>query len=274
MQLAITCTSMDLHERAPIVFRGTDEWCFQQIREIGYDGVELHIHDSDELDREKLRQLLLRHRLLLTSIGTGTAYGRDRIYLTSTDREIRRRAVERLKGHVITAADYPHAVVIIGLIKGKVSDCGSRELYEQNLVASLQECAAFAERYGVYLGLEVMNHYESDYLNRIGQGLELLDRIGSPHVQLHIDTYHMNIEEQDIGAAIREAQGRICHVHVADNDRWYVGHGHYDFAETVRALKAIDYPYAVCVESLGYPDMQTSGRESYRNMIKLMRETI
>lgn len=274
MQLAITSTSMDLHERAPVVFRGEDEWCFKQIRAIGYDGVELHIHDSDQLDRGKLRQQLSHHRLLLTSIGTGTAYGKDRIFLTSDDREVRRRAIERLKGHMITAADYPHAVVIIGLIKGKVADCGIVEHYERNLISSLQECADFAERNGVYLGLEVMNHYESDYLNQIGHGLELLDRVGSPRVQLHIDTYHMNIEEQNIAAAIRQAKGRICHVHVADNDRWYVGHGHYNFAETIEALKEIGYSHALCVESLGYPDMQTSGQESYHCMRKLIREII
>lgn len=274
MQLAITCTSMDLHERAPVVFRGEDEWCFKQIREIGYDGVELHIHDSAHLDRGQLQQQLSRHQLLLTSIGTGTAYGKDKIFLASTDREIRSQAIERLKGHMITAADYPHAVVIIGLIKGKVEDCGTPEQYERILLASLQECAEFAERNGVYLGLEVMNHYESDYLNQIGQGLELLDRVGSSHVQLHIDTYHMNIEERNIAAAIRQAKGRICHVHVADSDRWYVGHGHYDFAETVNVLTEIGYPYALCVESLGHPDMRTSGRESYRNMIKLIRGII
>lgn len=274
MQLAITSTSMDLHERAPIVFRGEDKWCFKQIREIGYDGVELHIHDSNCLDRDGLRHLLDQHGLLLTSIGTGTAYGKDKIYLTSNDRDIRSQAIKRLKGHILTAADYPHAVVIIGLIKGKVSDCGSMKRYEQNLISSLQECVDFAKKYGVCLGLEVMNHYESDYLNNIAQGLELLDRVGSLHVQLHIDTYHMNIEEQDIADAIRQAKGKICHVHMADNDRWYVGHGHYDFKETVKALKDIGYSHALCVESLGYPDMLTSGRESYRKMHQLLQEII
>lgn len=63
----------------------------------------------------------------------------------------------------------------------------------------------------------------------------------------------MNIEESDIKKSIQSAKGKICHVHVADNDRWFVGHGHYDFAETLGALKEIGYTGAVSVESFGFP---------------------
>lgn len=58
MELAITSTSMKLRDRAPVVFRGEDNWCFEQIRSIGYDGVELHIHDSSQLDRKQLKEEL------------------------------------------------------------------------------------------------------------------------------------------------------------------------------------------------------------------------
>lgn len=89
MQLAITSTSMDLRKRAPVVFRGVDAWCFEQIRKIGYEGVELHIHDSSEIDRKLLKRELTEHGLTLTSIGTGSAYGRDRIFLSSNDERIK-----------------------------------------------------------------------------------------------------------------------------------------------------------------------------------------
>ena len=74
MELAITSTSMKLRDRAPVVFRGEDNWCFEQIRSIGYDGVELHIHDSSQLDRKQLKEELDQFGLSLTSIGTGSAY--------------------------------------------------------------------------------------------------------------------------------------------------------------------------------------------------------
>ena len=138
MELAITSTSMKLRDRAPVVFRGEDNWCFEQIRSIGYDGVELHIHDSSQLDRKQLKEELDQFGLSLTSIGTGSAYGKDRVFLSSEDADVRQAAIERIKGHILTASDYPHAVVIIGLIKGKVSDCESRESYFANLIPALR----------------------------------------------------------------------------------------------------------------------------------------
>ncbi len=270
MELAITSTSMKLRDQAPVVFRGEDNWCFEQIRKIGYDGVELHIHDSSQLDRKQLKEELDHFGLSLTSIGTGSAYGKDRVFLSSDDAAVRQAAIERIKGHILTASDYPHAVVIIGLIKGKVSDCESRESYFSNLISALQECAEEAGKYQVYLGLEVINRYESDVINTVEEGLELLELVGSPWLQLHLDTYHMNIEERDIANSIRLAQGKICHVHVADSDRWYVGHGHYDFEETLRALKETGYTGAVSVESFYFPDMVSSAKASYENMRCIM----
>lgn len=106
-----------------------------------------------------------------------------------------------------------------------------------------------AGKYQVYSwGLEVINRYESDVINTVKEGLEFLEMVGSPWLQLHLDTYHMNIEESDIKKSIQSAKGKICHVHVADNDRWFVGHGHYDFAETLGALKEIGYTGAVSVD--------------------------
>ena len=99
MELAITSTSMKLRDQAPVVFRGEDNWCFEQIRKIGYDGVELHIHDSSQLDRKQLKEELDQFGLSLTSIGTGSAYGKDRVFLSSDDAAVRQAAIERIKGH-------------------------------------------------------------------------------------------------------------------------------------------------------------------------------
>lgn len=263
MKLAITCTDMDIREGAPIVFRGEIEDCLGKIKKIGYDGVELHIHDSSFIDRLRLKKLLEKYDLELTSIGTGSAYGNEKIFITSEDAKIRERAIQYLKEHIITAADYNHAVVIIGLIKGKISDCTNKGIYEHNLIESLKRCSDMAKKYNVVLGIELINRYESDYLNNIEEGLQLLDKVGSEHLKLHIDTFHMNIEEANIGAAIRKAKDKICHVHIADNDRWYAGHGHYDFVETIEALRDINYPYALSIESLNYPNADISGEYSY-----------
>jgi len=270
MKLSMTATTMNIREKAPIVFRGPLEQSLKEIAEIGYDGVEVHIHDSDLIDRAELKKLLETWHLDLTSIGTGSAYGWEHLFLASEDSQIRQKAIRRLRGHMITAKDYDHAVVIIGLIKGKIADCSNAEGYRKNLISSLKECIKWAEEYKVMLGIEIINRYESDTINTIEEGLKLLEEVPSKYLKLHIDTYHMNIEEGDIFKAIESAKGKICHVHIADNDRWYAGHGHYNFKETIDALNHIGYDKSIAIESFYYPDAKTSGRRSYECIKKLL----
>ena len=78
----------------------------------------------------------------------------------------------------------------------------------------------------------------------------------------------MNIEEADIRAAIVRAKDKIVHVHVADNDRWYPGHGHIDFESFGKTLKEIAYPWAVAVECRPYPDGLAAGKLAADNLKK------
>ena len=86
--------------------------------------------------------------------------------------------------------------------------------------------------------------------------------MGSRRVKLHIDTVHLNIEEDDIAAAVRNGAGYIIHVHIADNNRWYPGHAHYDFKETLKALAEIGYCGALALEITNFPDTETAAKRS------------
>jgi 5-keto-L-gluconate epimerase len=260
MKLAIT-GKLQAGEKAPQVLRGSYDDMIRRAAEIGYDAVELHIHDSGQLDRDALRKLFEVNRITLSSIGTGSAYSEDRLSLSSSDPDCRRSAVRRILDHIVTARDYG-AVVIIGLIKGMIRDCGSRKDFEDLLGQSLDELVEAAAASEVILVFEIINRYESDCLNTIADGLALLAHYDTPYLQLHIDTFHMNIEEPDIGASIRAAKGKIAHCHVADSDRWYAGHGHYDFPATIAALRDIGYERALSVESLMYPNPDVSAVRS------------
>jgi len=269
MKLAIT-GKLQAGEKAPLVLRGPYEDMIRSAAEIGYDAVELHIHDSAKLDRDALRKLFEVNRITLSSIGTGSAYSEDKLSLSSNDPDCRRSAVRRIVDHLITARDYD-AVVIIGLIKGMVRDSGSREAFEEHLGRSLDELVEAAAKSRVILVFEIINRYESDCLNTIADGLALLKRYDTPYLQLHIDTFHMNIEEPDICAGIRAAKGKIAHCHVADSDRWYAGHGHYDFPATIAALRDIGYERALSIESLMYPSSEESAVRSLATLKRCLQ---
>ena len=237
MKVAVT-GSLKAGENAPIIYRGNFETIFPMMREDGFGAVELHLWDSREIDRKKLDNELKKNSLTLTSIGTGGAYGTWHLNIADHDKDIRKKAIECLKEHMITASPYG-GVIIIGSMQGRFKDAGSPEEFVNNVEESLDILDRMAQEYGVYIGYELMNHYESDFLFRIEDGIRFLNKHSYKRTGIHIDTVHMNVDESDMGAAIRKAGKLINHIHIADNDRYYPGHGHINFREIIQALKDI-----------------------------------
>ena len=127
-----------------------------------------------------------------------------------------------------------------------------------NAIRGLKEVAKHAEEVGVVICLEIVNRFEQYIANTAEEGIAICEEINNPYCKLLLDTFHMNIEEPDCAESIRKAGKRIGHVHVADSDRWYPGHAHYDFASTFSALKEVGYERAVALESFLYPDPETA----------------
>lgn len=245
-----------------LVYHGPYDVIIPKMAAAGYRYVEMHIFDSAEIDREELWKLLEDHGMTLTSIGTGSVYNRLHYCLGSDDPAVRKAAIRHVEEHMITA-EKDKATVIIGLITGKLSDChGDPEAFQKNVTDSLHKLDDLAEKYDVFLCVELLNRYESDWMHRIEEGVEYLEKNRFKRLKLHIDTFHMNIEEADIGAAIRMAGDHIGHVHLADSDRWYPGHGHYDFKETFRALKDIGYTGTMAMECTNFPCDDVCGEKA------------
>ena len=210
--------------------------------------MELHIYDSDQIDRERLYRLLAENHVVLTSIGTGSAYERDGICLKLGSGEAG-GAIRRLTGHMVTAARSMASLSSVSSREDFPTAARMGEAFKWNLTESLKLCAKEAKAHGVTLGFEVMNRFESDYGTTIREASGLTACGGSDRLKLHLDTVHLNIEEDDIGKAIESAGSAVCYVHVADNNRWYPGHAHYNFTETLTALHRVGYRGALALKS-------------------------
>ena len=252
----------------PLVLRGPFTDSIGQAARLGYDGIELHIMDSTVLDRAKILRALKDSHISLTSIGTGPSYSQHGIFFTNSKPEIREEALRRMIGHIRFGAE-AGAVVIIGLMKGQKKDCKEPDHYMEYFRAGMETCIREAEHLGVTVAFEVIDRFESDWLNTIDEGIALLDDFGSDSLKLHLDTFHMNIEEADLGECIRRAGNQIGHFHIADSDRWYPGHAHYDFDTTYQALKDVEYDGAVALESFLYPEPETAAKLALEKMTKL-----
>lgn len=118
-----------------------------------------------------------------------------------------------------------------------------------NSAEAIAETAGVAETCGVQIVLEVVNRFESNLLNTTAQGLKFLKDTGRDDVYLHLDSFHMNIEEPDPAGAIRMARDKIAYYHIGENYRGYLGTGTVDFESVFAALVDIGYDRDIVFES-------------------------
>jgi D-psicose/D-tagatose/L-ribulose 3-epimerase len=119
----------------------------------------------------------------------------------------------------------------------------------KNSIAAMGRTAEVAKAAGVELVLEIVNRFETNLLNTTAQGLHYLDAVGSDAVRLHLDTFHMNIEEASPAAAIRLAGDRLGYFHIGESNRGYLGDGVIDFDRIFDALLDIGYQRDITFES-------------------------
>jgi D-psicose/D-tagatose/L-ribulose 3-epimerase len=118
-----------------------------------------------------------------------------------------------------------------------------------NVVGVLRELAADAAPLGAMVGLETCNRYETNVVNTARDCLRLADDIGADNVVIHLDAYHMNVEEDDLVAPVHEVGDPLGYVHIGENHRGYLGSGHIDFPAFFGALVDIGYRGPLTFES-------------------------
>ena len=126
-------------------------------------------------------------------------------------------------------------------------DQRKREL--ERCARNLKEVGKYAEDKGITLGMEPLNRFETSFINLAEQAVELIRMVDSPAIQIMLDTFHMNIEEKDLGQAIEIVGPYLIHVHANENDRGTPGSGHVPWPKVAAALKKINYSGALVIES-------------------------
>lgn len=217
------------------------------VKDLGMDFIEIPLMSLETFDATAVRDRL-------GSVGLGAVTSTVLLNdtdITSDDPEIRAKGVSYLK-RCVEATAAIGARSFSGVIYSQhvkaATDRPTEAAWEYS-ASCLRDVADLAARMGVSIGLEPVNRYETYLINTCEQALRLKEMIGRENVKVHLDTYHMNIEEKSFYDATVMAGSELMHYHLCENDRGIPGTGQVDWDGIFRALAEIGYTGNAALES-------------------------
>ena len=243
-----------------IHFDETNLEILDRIAEWGYDGIEIARFELDNLPTKKIRQELEQRNLgcVFCSSLTGE------LSLISDDKSIRNKALDFIKQAISLAAEMGADILAGPMISpvGYISGHRYTEEEWQRAVDGLHSLTETLEQHNVTFALEMLNRFETYFMTTVAEGVKLCKEVDSPRIGLLFDTFHSNIEEKDLGAAIRHGGKHIKHVQTSENDRGTPGNGSIDWQGVFSALKAINYDGWVNIECFN-PSIEEIASKAY-----------
>jgi D-psicose/D-tagatose/L-ribulose 3-epimerase len=230
-------------------FSGDTIGLVDQVRDLGFDLIEICVEDPDAIDTAPLRRRLEQAGIGVSVCG---AFGPDRDN-SSEDGAIRAAAHHYTRQCIDIAAALGSPVVVGPMYAGvgntRLLDAAARRRQWDHAVESLMLLADHAAGCGVQLAIEPLNRFETDLINTVEQALRMLADVGRGNVGLLLDTFHMNIEEKSIPEAIRRAAGHIIEFHACSSDRGTPGEDHLPWADIAAALSDAGFAGPVVIEA-------------------------
>jgi D-psicose/D-tagatose/L-ribulose 3-epimerase len=220
-----------------------------RLKDLGFDGCEIPLlaEQLELVDVTSLRRSLDSLGLFRIA-GTGIP---EHLSTISEDRGVRRKGLAFLSRCVDLSAELGadllagalYAPFGTGFVAGRTGEQRARS------VESLHELCRYALPKGITIGLEPLNRYEHFFINTAAEAVALIREVGAPNLKVHLDTYHMNIEEKSFREAVVSSRDLLVHVHAAENDRGTPGTGHIDWDGLFGGLAEIGYRGRMVVES-------------------------
>ena len=230
-------------------FTGADLPLITTFEKYGAQVIELAIVEPASVSVPKLKAALASSRLEQVVICGAFGSGRD---LRGSSCEVA-NAIQYVS-ELIEMAHALGAKIVCGPMYSQTGRCGAhsaeeRESQLEQIALGLEKLCRKAEAAGIVLALEPLNRFETDCINTLQQAVEMIDRVGSDALKIHIDTFHMNIEEADSGAVIRHYADHIGHVHASASHSGLLGQDQVDWTGVLRALHDVGYEGDIVIES-------------------------
>ena len=178
------------------------------------------------------------------------------VKLATADRELNAACAAYLRRVIDVAADMEAETVIIGSggTTRSIDPGADRREAARCMADVIHQTGEYASGKGVYLAVEAINRYETNFLNTMAEATEFMKLVDHPNVRTMADTYHINIEEADPVEAVRTYGWALQNLHLADSNRYAPGAGHIDFRAIAQALLETGFRHYCSFEVFGlYP---------------------
>jgi D-psicose/D-tagatose/L-ribulose 3-epimerase len=207
------------------------------------DFIEIALLDTSIVDAPHTRALLEQHNMRAVC-----SLGLPQESWASVNPD---GAVAHLKNAIDKAAEMG-AEALSGVTYGGIGErtgLPPTQAEYDNIARALEAAAAHAKARGLLLGIEPVNRYENHLLNTGWQARDMIERVGADNLFIHLDTYHMNIEEKGAANGILDAREHLRYIHLSESDRGTPGEGTCDWDEVFAALAAINFKGGLAMES-------------------------
>lgn len=222
---------------------------FPMFKEWGFDSVEIAIEDPLDIDPVIIKKALDKYQLTCNSVCAAMGPGRD----FRGTKEEQNNAMTYLKS-VLDIMCELNCPILAGPLYSTVgrAEFVPKEQYKfqwQTVVSNLQILSEYAERSNRILALEPLNRYETDFINTCDQVLQMISDVDNKALMIHLDTFHMNIEEKNPAEAIIKAGHKLRHFHACGSDRGAPGKDQINWNKILSALNQINYTGDIVIES-------------------------
>lgn len=239
------------------------KYYIDKVKRLGYDILEFQAQPLLEMTDVQCREI----KKYADNLGIKLSYSlglNPKYDVANPDKAVRDGGVEYLSNIVrkiaVMEGELFSGVTYAGWgVPSYFIDEAEKEALFCRSVDSMQQVMKVAEKEGVTVCCEAVNRFESPLINTAAEAIRYADMVGSKNIGIHLDTYHMNIEENSIGDAIRLVGSRLRHFHTGENNRNVPGRGHLDWDEIFGALKEIGYqkdivsePFLMMGDEVGY----------------------
>jgi len=255
MKLAYMLATDEVGPHQVTALRGPPEAACAAIRAAGFAGVELLIRDAAAIDQGAVERAVRRAGLVVPAICTGEVFGEDGLSFADPDPGIREAARARMTSAMALGARFG-APVNVGRLRGRYHPGTPRAQTLGWIAEALETCCAAHP--DVRVVIEPVNRQFTDCLCTTAQTMEFLRGLGIPTVGIMIDNVHVEVEGEDMAAALALADPVLWHLHISDSARLPLGAGSYDLRATLDLYERCRPGGWVTVETFQTPDDDTA----------------